>query len=217
VFVLVEPLYGSPAVAAALESGWGSVELADATEAAPIPLVSFEQAPPAGQRGKRCRVRTSDLRAAAFAVIDGSGADDVCVGSPAAARPCCAQLALRAEDLAEALAGVTFVAVDGPDGLAADSWWACGMLVRVLLDELHVRESQLTDAAGLAVSIATGAESAATQLAAGARWARHLAAGGAEDDLRVAAAVDSIGIVPRVMREGDSDDALAAPIAHPGS
>jgi phosphosulfolactate phosphohydrolase-like enzyme len=76
------------------------------------------------------------------------------------------------------------------------------MLIRVLLDELH-RDGELTDAAGMAVTIARGAEDVAAQLSAGARWRRHLERGGHAHDLRIAAAVDSIGVVPVIERDGD--------------
>lgn len=185
--VVVEPLYAGVALAAALDAGWESVELAPDAGAAPIPLVSFEQPPPPGSR--RCRVRSTDLHAAVQA-------GDL-IGAPPLARPLCARLASGDHRR------ITFLPVPAGDELGADAWWACGMLVRVLLDELESTAS-LTDAAGLAVTLAQGAEDPFAQLSAGARWRRHLERGGHPDDLRVAAAVDTLALVPRV-----SDDAGA--------
>ena len=203
IVVVVEPLYGCVAVAAALDAGWGSVELASEADTAPIPLVSFEQAPPVDQRGGRCRVRCSDLASVAF--------DGALLGAPAIARPLGARLAAHAH-----VERVTFVPAPSThaptdttpqlrcDTSAADSHWAAGMLIRVLLDELDGRDAILTDAAGIAVAIATGAEDVGAMLSAGARWRRHIARGGASDDLRIASAVDSMAVIPRVRREGDS-------------
>jgi phosphosulfolactate phosphohydrolase-like enzyme len=99
---------------------------------------------------------------------------------------------------------VCFVpARSGDEELTLDATWACGMLIRVLLEELE-RDSTLTDGAGLAVMVAKGAEDAAAQLSSGVRWRRHLERGGHVDDLRVASAVDSIGIVPAISFEGDA-------------
>lgn len=196
VVVVVEPLYGCVAVAAALDAGWESVELAaDAPGTAPIPLVSFEQPPQAGQL--RCRVRSSDLHAAAR--------DGDLLGAPVLARPLCARLAAEA-----GIDRVTFVPVTAGGELGSDAWWACGMLARVLLDELD-RPSELTDAAGLAVTLARGAEDPVAQLSAGARWRGHLDRDGHPDDLRVASAVDSLGVVPGVTLDGDA--LVARPVA----
>jgi hypothetical protein len=194
--ILVEPTWGCVAVCAALDAGWHEVELAsDELDAAPIPLVSFEQRPPDG--AVRCRVRSSDLADAAH------GGE--LLGAPVIARPLAAMLAARIEER------VTFVPAPCGERVAADAMWAVGMLIRVLLDELDDRSSTLTDAAGIAVTIALGAEDAATRLSTGARWARHLKRGGHPDDLRVAAAVDSIGVVPMLARDGD---ALVARVWH---
>lgn len=194
IVVVVEPLYGVPAVSLALDAGWPSVELAQHEPgAAPIPLVSFEQRP----SGDRCKVRSDDL----FIAVGPSvrRAAPVLLGAPLFARPLAAQVANAAP-----LDRVTFVPTPaGGEDIAIDSWWAAGMLVRVLLDELD-RESELTDAAGLAVMVAQGAEDPAAQLSAGARWREHLAWGGNADDLRVASAIDTVGIVPQVVLEGDS-------------
>ncbi|MCW2926045.1 MAG: hypothetical protein JWM86_13 [Thermoleophilia bacterium] len=198
--VLVEPLYGSVAVGLALDAGWGSVELAPGLEsAAPIPLVSFEVPAPAveGDADRRCRVRSTDLHAAARCV-EGAGA--VLVGSIANARP----LASRLATLLEACERVTFLlAPSGDTTLTSDAAWASGVLIRILLEELE-RASALTDAAGIAVTLAQGAEDPAAQLTAGTRWTRHLEGGGNADDLRVAGSVDTIGAVPRLHVEGDA-------------
>lgn len=194
VVVVVEPLYGGVAVAAALDAGWESVELGDDSAAgAPIPLVSFEQRPATGQR--RCRVRAGDLLLAVRA-------GDL-LGAPAYARPLCSRLA------AGNAARVTFVPVVAGEELGSDAWWACGMLARVLLDELD-RPGELSDAAGLAVTLAQGAEDPFAQLSAGARWQRHIERGGHPDDLRVAAAVDSIAVVPVMAVEEAGDRPLVA-------
>jgi len=193
---MVEPLYGCVAVACALDAGWGSVEIAPELEGeAPIPLVSFEQAPPGAERGGRCRVRCDDVLAGA--------PEGALLAAPALARPLGSQLA------ALGLARVTFLPALAADALSADAWWACGMLVRVLLDELESGAAQLTDAAGMAVTLARGAEDAGLQLGVGTRWARHLERGGHPDDLRVAAAVDSLAVVPQLRRES------GAWVAHP--
>jgi hypothetical protein len=186
--VLVEPTWGCVAVAAALDAGWSEVEISPSDDTTPIPLVSFEQRPPDG--AVRCRVRSSDLADVAH------GGE--LLGAPVIARPLAAMLAARIEER------VTFVPAPCGERVAADAMWAVGMLIRVLLDELDDRSSTLTDAAGIAVTIALGAEDAATRLSTGARWARHLKRGGHPDDLRVAAAVDSIGVVPMLAREGDA-------------
>lgn len=210
VVVLVEPTWGVPAVALALDAGWSAVELGPARPgAAPIPLVSFEQPPGLDQRRARCRVRDDDLYAAAAAV---AAWPLVLLGAPMMARPLCARLA------GTQLSRITFVpvrsiAIDEPaagaDQMSADAWWASGMLVRTLLDELDAREPLLTDAAGVAVTLAQGAEDAATQLSAGVRWRRHLDRGGHPDDLRVASAIDAVGVVPR-LREVDGAYVAAA-------
>ncbi|MCW2959739.1 MAG: hypothetical protein JWM25_779 [Thermoleophilia bacterium] len=198
--VLVEPLYGGVAVAAALDAGWGEVELAPLA-GPPIPLISYEQSPPPGHRNGRCRVRTDDLVDSAWFVLERSGEVELLLGTPANARPICAQLALRP------YARVLFVPVLAEGQPAIDATWACGMLIRVLLDELDVRDARLTEAAGIAVTLATGTEDAHHQLATGERWRQHVAAGGAADDARIAAAVDSIGVVPCLQ---DADGVLVA-------
>lgn len=206
VVVLVEPLYGSVALAAALDAGWAAAELAaEEPEVPPIPLVSFEVPPPAEHRTSgRCRVRASDLHALA-AVVDTAGS--ALVGCVANARP----LASRVSAMAADTDRITFVlAPAGDTHLPIDAMWASGVLVRILLEELDTA-STLTDAAGIAVTLAQGAEDPAVQLTAGVRWARHLARGGHADDLRIAGAVDSIGAVPRLAREGDA--LVARPVA----
>jgi len=186
--VLVEPLYGCVAVACALDAGWSSVDIAPQVAGdAPIPLVSFEQPPPLAERGGRCRVRCDDLHA--------SGLNHALLAAPALARPLCARLA------SIGLERVTFLPALATGAVSADAWWACGMLVRVLLDELESGVAQLTDAAGMAVTLARGAEDPRAQLGIGRRWAHHLALGGHRDDLRVAAAVDSLGVVPQLHQE----------------
>jgi phosphosulfolactate phosphohydrolase-like enzyme len=188
--VVVEPVYGVPAVALALDAGWGSVEVAGETGES-IPLVSFEQPPAPDQRGGRCRVRSTDLSVVAPTV--GVGVTTL-LGAPVFARPLASRIAAAGE-----LARVTFVAVPaGEDVMSVDGWWAAGMLIRVLLEELDDRPTTLTDAAGIAVTLAQGAEDPASQLSAGVRWRRHLERGGHADDLRVASAVDSVGVVPRL-------------------
>lgn len=212
VIVVVDPLYGSAAVAASLDAGWASVELAVERDGEPpIPLVSFEQPPVAELRAERCRVRSSDLVDA----LDALGADAfvtglVVLGAPVCARPLGAQLAahLHATDIERVTfvaVATTHVAADSSaarfERVAADGWWAAGALVRVLLDELDRRDARLTDAAGIAVHLATGSEDAASHLGSGVRWRRHLARGGAPDDLRIARALDSIAVVPEVTYE----------------
>jgi hypothetical protein len=211
VVVVVEPLYGATAASAALDAGWGSVELAaELPGQAPIPLVSFEQVPAGELQGGRCRVRCDDLLDACGGLL--AGPRVVLLGAPAFARPLGARLGgvLAAGDVRR----LTFVAASSThDGLdpewlrfervAADAWWATGALIRVLLDELDLRDAQLTDVAGIAMHLATGTEEAATHLGAGARWRRHLARGGSADDLRVARALDSLAVVPEVVAEGD--------------
>ena len=193
--VVVEPTWGSVAVAAALDAGWDSVEIAneDDPAVAPIPLVSFEQRPPAD--ATRCRVRSGDLVRCLSPITPDQV---VLLGAPAVARP-------LASAINRSRPGVVhLVACPSPDGaMAADAWWACGMLVRVLLEELD-GDTELSDGAGVAVTVARGAEDASSQLSAGTRWRRHLERGGHADDLRVASAVDSIGVVPVVTRDGDS-------------
>lgn len=202
--VLVEPLYGGPAIAAALDAGWAEVELArELPDVAPIPLVSFEQAASGEPGVVRCRVRASDLFDAVAGLEAVTG--PILLAGPAWARPFAAQLAgwLERSDATR----VTFVVTDSVhvtddeadarfERAPADGWWAAGLLVRIVLEELEVRDARLTDRAGIAVTVATGAEDARAQLAAGVRARRHLARGGAADDLRVAGAVDTFGIVP---------------------
>lgn len=194
--VYVEPVYDCVAVAAALDAGWSSVELAElAVDVSPIPIISFEQPPSDG--AERCRVRggwsSTQLR------------PGMVLGAPVLARPLCAQIAFRLD--AGRIDAVTFVpalvpGMEASSPVSAAAWWASGMLIRVLLDELE-RDSMLTDAAGIAVTLATGAEDAGSQLSTGARWHHHLTSGGHEDDLRIAAAIDSFGVVPAVERDGD--------------
>lgn len=215
--VLVEPLYGGPAVAAALDAGWGSVEIGpERRDAAPIPLVSFEQPPPVEQRGGRCRVRCDDL----WGALDDAASEweTVLLGTPVLARPLASRLAV------EAIGRIAFVPAPsfrdpGEPTMCSDAWWASGMLVRVLLDELDARASELTDGAGIAVTLAQGGEPAAAMLGIGQRWRAHLQRGGSSDDVRVAAAVDSIGVIPSVdLRDEDSFIARAwLPDAYSGS
>jgi hypothetical protein len=202
IVVLVEPLYGCVAVAAALDAGWGEVEIA-VQEGAAIPLVSFEQPPAPEHRGGRCRVRADDLVDTAWFVLENSGDAEVLLGAPALARPLCAQLATR--DIAR----VHLVPALAEGRVAADATWACGMLTRVLLDELEARVPRLSDAAGVAVSLATGTDDPHAALTTGHRWVRHLELGGAADDARVAAAIDSLAVVPRLV------DDLGVLIARP--
>jgi hypothetical protein len=198
IVVAVEPLYGVPAVALALDAGWDSVELAEPEpDVAPIPLVSFEQ--PA--RGARCRVRCADLLTA---IEDG-----MLLGAPVLARPLASRIAAT-----PGLERVTFLPAPAAGELVTvDGWWAAGMLIRVLLEELDDRPSRLTDAAGLAVTVAQGAEDPGAQLTAGVRWRRHLEAGGHADDLRIASAVDSVGVIPHVTSDGDALIAVPWPPA----
>lgn len=200
VVVVVEPLYLGVATALALDAGWGSVELAPLEEdGVPIPLVSFEQRPTIP--GGACRVRgdVDSLRAAAQV---GSSDGITLLGAPAFARPLAARLAmLEVEE-------IVLVPCAARGVLSADAWWASGALIRVLLDELEGRGAVLDDAAGIAVTLADGSTDAYVPLGSGARWNQHLARGGHEDDLRVAASVDSVGTVPRLER-GD-DDRLSA-------
>jgi hypothetical protein len=202
--VVVEPVYGCVAVAAALDAGWESVELcAERPGEAPIPLVSFEQPP--GNSGRRCRVRADDL-VDVVGSLDLDGRDATLVaGAPVNARPLGSMLAR-----VEGAMRVTFlVAASGQDdsashSLTADAMWSAGMLIRILLEELDDRPSALTDAAGIAVTLAQGAEDPAAQLSAGIRWRRHVERGGHPDDLRIASAIDSVGVVPRIDFEGES-------------
>lgn len=221
--VVVEPLYGCTAVLAALDAGWDLVEIAaELPGAAPVPLVSWEQPPPAG--AEACRVRCDDLAVPIEMLVD-RGIRPV-LACPSAARPAMSRVAL---DIASARGEnpvVTFVPApalhaagdaDEP-GLestdARDSWWACGMLVRVLLEELDEqgRDARLTDAAGIAVSVAAPDEDAASALASGARLRRHLARGGSLDDVRVASAIDSHAAVARVARAGAAGDPSTGPL-----
>ncbi|MCW2950580.1 MAG: hypothetical protein JWN41_1593 [Thermoleophilia bacterium] len=204
--VVVEPLYGTPAVALALDAGWASVEVAEEIAGtSPIPLVSFEQAPAGELSSARCRVRSSDL-ADVLNATNSSEATTL-LGSPTFARPLGARLAQSLERAV--FDRVTFVVASsthtesdqsGSSGerAAADGWWAAGVLIRVLLDEIDTREVRLTDMAGIAVNLATGSEHAEGHLGAGLRWRRHLARGGAADDLRRALAVDSVSVVPEI-------------------
>lgn len=222
VVVLVEPIHAAPAAALALESGWSSVQVdAEQDGTPPIPLVSFEQSPSPGAASTRCRLRNDDLLAASAGLALDARDQLVLLGAPAFARPLCARLAIATP------ASISFVPVAstrdggdhvrGADGTSSDAWWACGMLLRVLLDELEAVDAGLTDAAGLAVRIAQGAEPADVELAASLRWNAHLARGGSADDLRVASAVDSIGIVPRLARDGEALVAAAWGWDHSGS
>jgi hypothetical protein len=210
--VVVEPLYGCVAVAAALDAGWSSVDVAaERPGSAPIPIVSFDQPPPAEHRSDgRCRVRATDLFDALELALDADsagGAAHVLLGCVANARPLAAQLARRVD--AEALR-VTFllapstaadrVGLDERDteAVTIDAWWAAGVIIRILLEELEERAVALTDAAGIAVTLAQGAEAPSIQLTAGARWRAHLERGGHADDLRSAGALDSLGVAPLV-------------------
>ena len=214
--VVVEPCYGGVAVASALDAGWSSVEIAEVTsDAPPIPLVSFEQPVPLEQRGdeSRCRVRSRDLEATLERLTEHDATP--VLATPANARPAMSSLARACEHIAR----VTFVPAehvavfdDGrpSDSMTVDGIWAAGMLIRVLLEELDgERPVWLADGAGVAVTVAQGAEDASQQLAAGSRWRDHVDSGGCTDDLRVAAAVDSIGAVPLV-RFDDVEGTLVA-------
>lgn len=192
--ILVEPLYGGVAVTAALDAGWGSVLVdAGSPDDSPLPLVSFEQAPPSGHAGGRCRVPASDLLDAALG-IEPDGANLVLVGGPTNARPLASMLAA----CTETWDCITLVPAAAAGTVSADALWAAGVVIRILLEELEDRASRLTDFAGVAVTLATGAEDPRGHLGAGERWRRHLERGGHPDDLRVASAIDSFGVVPRV-------------------
>src|SRR5690349_17733890 len=102
--VVVEPLYGGVAVAAALDAGWSSAEVAlEEPGAAPIPLVSYDQPPPAEHReGGRCRVRATDLFDAVDLVLDealvpAGAVAEVLVGCSVNARPLASALARATE------------------------------------------------------------------------------------------------------------------------
>lgn len=212
--IVVEPLYGCVAAAAALDAGWQEVEIAGEREGQPpIPLVSFEQPPPGGASSRTCRVRADDLHGAVEGLRGelGSGAHPVLLGSPANARPACARLV---QLLVAGMERVTLLPVPSHDTISADSWWSCGMLVRVLLDELDEFDSLLGDAAGMAVSLAADG-TAAERLGAGLRWDRHLARGGSPHDLRVAAAVDSLAAVPALQLHAGA--VRAVELGHSGS
>jgi hypothetical protein len=210
--VVVEPLYGCVAVAAALDSGWASVDIAaEQPGSAPIPLVSYDQSPPPEHRSEgRCRVRATDLFDALDLALDAGSPDPaahVLLGCVAIARPLASRLArelddatLRATLLIAPSTAADRVGLDERDteAVTIDAWWAAGVIIRILLEEVDGRDLALTDAAGIAVTLAQGAESPAVQLTAGARWRAHLERGGHADDLRVAGAVDSLGVVPRV-------------------
>lgn len=202
--VVVEPLHGSPAVLAALDAGWDEIEVAaEAPGQATLPIAACEMPPPAP--GQRSRLRSGDLLAAIAAgrVIVGADGDarPLLVAGPTSARPSAATLARWAVGRA---GSVTFVPApatghgldDGADPdrdggeLASDALWACGLLLRVLLDELGDEPTQLTEAAGVAVAVASGEEPPASVLGAGMRWRRHVARGGAPSDLPRAAAID---------------------------
>ena len=212
--VVVEPVYGGVAVAAALDAGWKTVEIAElgananAPGREPIPLVSFEQGVPRDQPGAtRCRVRSDDLVATLERVMAGDATP--ILATPANARPAMSGVARAVS----ACARVTFVPaihvveseeeVDHPDeAMTVDGMWAAGMLIRILLEELETeRPVWLADGAGVAVSVAQGAEDPASQLTAGVRWRGHLDTGGNADDLRIAAAIDTIGTVPIVIED----------------
>jgi len=202
--VVVEPAYGVPAVCAALDAGWGSVEVDHEHDGvAPIPLVSFEQP---GAADGRCRVRSSDLDAALL-TADDDDASAIVLAAPCIARPFASAVAGRARelDVVRFSPAPSHRDCSEPgrefETFAVDAVWASGMLIRMLLEELEGRDAVLTDAAGVSVSLAQGAESAVAQLGSGIRWRRHVAGGGHADDLRIAAAVDSFGIVPEVVVE----------------
>ncbi|MBC7460042.1 MAG: hypothetical protein H7287_01635, partial [Thermoleophilia bacterium] len=215
--VVVGPLYGGVAVAAALDAGWSSVEIAhEVVDTPPIPLVSFEQVPTGELAAGRCRVRSTDLASAVReALLLGA---PVLLAAPALARPFAAQMATRLEAtdterltfvIAPSTHGATDSQAQCSERAPADGWWAAGALIRVLLDELDARDARLTDSAGIAVHLATGTEDASSHLGAGVRWRRHLARGGAADDLRVARALDTLAVVPAVTVEDGAPVARA--------
>jgi hypothetical protein len=206
IMVIVEPLYLGVAAALALDAGWGSVELALRADAAPIPLVSFEQRPT--KPGGRCRVR-GDVHDVTAVVPNLVATDDdipardklselappiVVLGSIVNALPLTSRLARADAD------AIAFVPAASDGDVSGEAWWACGVLVRSLLEEVEGRDCVLDDAAGIAVSLAGDEEDdARSALATGAGWRRHAELGGSEDDLRVAAARDSVGAIPRVI------------------
>jgi hypothetical protein len=226
--VVVEPLYGCVAIAAALDAGWSSVDIAfEESGVAPIPLVSFDQPPPVEHReAGRCRVRATDVRDALDVALDDAvphPTEFVLLGSVANARPLASTLVRQLDDAATriTLLLAPSTAADGPAGVddrpteavTIDAWWAAGVIIRILLEESDERDLALTDAAGIAVTLAQGAEAPAVQLTAGTRWRAHLAKGGHADDLRAAGSVDSLGIVPRVALVDGAYVATAAAIA----
>lgn len=191
--VLVEPLYFGVGAALALDAGWGSVELTERADASPIPLVSFEQRPT--ERGGRCRVR-GDITELADAFD--AATRIVLLGSLVNARPLAARLALDPD-----VQRIEFVPVASGGRVSSDAWAVSGVLMRLLLEESE-RTCELDDAAGMAVSLGDISGDLSPVLAAGSRWKRHLSFGGSEDDLRVASAIDSVGIVPRIDSRSDT-------------
>lgn len=217
--VLIEPLYGGPAVLSALDAGWRSVIVSDERDgAAPIPLVSFAQPPDraaASTGADTCRVRARDLRTCALATMTAT-ADaaprQLLLATHGNLRPAASRIARDLTECDEPR--LTIVCVSSGDAVAADAVACAGALCLMLLEEWDA-PARLTDAAGLTTTIASTDHDPMFGLATGHRFARHIARGGAAHDATVAAQRDAYAAVAVVETRGDgsSHDVVATRLA----
>jgi hypothetical protein len=110
-------------------------------------------------------------------------------------RPAAARVATIVRE--SACERVLVVAVGYGEEVAADSVWAAGCFIRILLDELAC-ESTLTESAGIAITVAQSHGDPVLALSRSARLAAYARAREEELDvvLRRIVEVDSVGNVP---------------------
>lgn len=193
IYILVGTLGFATASALALDAGWSAVELAALhDDDAPIPLVSYEQPPTVV--GGVCRIR-GDLPMV-NAALDLVGNDDATVlfGAPVYARP------LTSRIVRDNVNDIVLIPLGVNGDVSADTWWVSGVLIRLLLEEAEGLSAVLDEAAGIAVSLVHDVDDVMLMIERSVRWQHHLSIGGSEDDLRVAGATDSIGLVPKLIR-----------------
>lgn len=164
--VVVEPLLGGPAVVAALDV---VDEVSIAAGSGDVPHIGhlLDGNVPDGDR----QLRVTDLMHALDAEA-ALGADDAILVSYLNLRPCAALLGAWAtgrDNVTRIRIACAAVQQDS-HAIGADAMHLAGALARLLLEEID-RPVMLSEAAGIAMTVAQSAEQAESVLEAGRRWA----------------------------------------------